>query len=506
MQYGRYSSAYTNRRHDYSGNHGDPSKPNYRPEWWRGSVLHWQRTLDWCGFLEDSYFKDCYLCQVVGEFPEDRATRIESDSPEPFFKDAVKDHASIFGQFELAEDAPATLVENQDNVDGTGRSIYQWTKEPLHALFRDGGALIGADAPIARTEEDTRLPRLPRLLWVPLRDVYWPEYRNYDGIDQLAKLSIRRGGSKSDPDGGLKAVNYYWVYELDAARRCTLKLWLEEDGKFTIQDRIPGDSRPIPDFVFGADGQPLTRLPFSDKLSFLGDLNMSDERQIMSLFADILNLNIEHYNQRSEYNVVKRKSALPTPTRSWPNGVPDNAPPLMIGTGRCIDLGEGATVGFLELQGASLSELRQGLYDLEMKIKERDNKLFSISGNRSATEAEIENQKAKAGYPGVKMLIESAMQDLFTIWELFVNASPEPVGGIVISDAAISAPPSPQDLAALFSAAAAAGLTVEPLLRKAVRDGHFNVEDFVNTPFEAVLQGQPLQIINPTLDESEVIQ
>lgn len=503
MQTGQYGS-YRNKRKNHVGNYSDPSKPNYRPEWWRGSAMHWQRTLDWCGFLEDPAFKDCYLCQVAGEFPEDRATRLEADSPEPFFKDAVKDHSSIFSQFELAEDAPASLIENDNNVDGAGNSIYQWATGPLNALFRDGGALIGADMPPANSEDDLRQDRVPRLLWVPLRDVYWPEYRNYGGAEQLAKIAIRRGGSKANPDGGLKAVNYYWVYELEPytasdgskKNRCILTHWLEEDEEL----------KPIkqPRIITGADGEPLSRLPFSDKLSFLRDLNMDDERQIMSPFADILNLNIEHYNKRSEYGVVLRKTALPTPKRSWAEGVPDNPPPLNIGPGRCIELDAGSDVSFLELQGASLPELRQGLYDIEKKIEARDNKLFSTAGNRSATEAQIENQKAKAGYPGVKMLIESAMQDVFTIWETFANPSPDIVGGIVISDAAISAPPNSQELASLFTAVERTGLPVEALVRKSIRDGHFERDDFANTPFEAVLNGDPIQLA--VIPEGEVIQ
>ncbi|MEL7494640.1 MAG: DUF4055 domain-containing protein [Cyanobacteria bacterium J06554_11] len=496
MQIGHNSYGYTRRDHRHD-NYSDPSQPNYRPEWWRGSAAHWERTLDWCGFLEDPYFKDCYLCNVPGELSDDRAARIDADSPEPFFKDAVNDHASIFSQFELAEDAPESLVENQDNVDLKGSDLWQWTAHVLKAAFRDGGALMGADMPPAGSEQALRSERRPRLLWVPLRDVYWPEYRVYDGVEQLAKVSIRRGTTAQQSDGGLKQVNQYWAYELDEQRRCTVTIWTEDDGKF-----IQSEST----LLTAANGVPLNQLPFTDKLTFLGDLNLSQERLLMSPFADILNLNIEHYNARSEYNAVKRKTALPTPVRYWAGGVPETIPPFYPGSGRTQDYDADSRVEYLELKGQSLPELRSAISDLQAKIAARDNKLFSTAGGRSATEADIENQKAKVGYPGVKRLIESAMQDLFTVWELFANPTPETVGGIKISESAIQSPPNPQELAPLFLAVQKSGLSIEAVVRKLVRDGHFERDDFAGTLYEAVLNGNALSIPTLPVDPNEVIQ
>ena len=107
----QYSSFVNTRRS--ADNYSDPTQPNYRPAWWRRSVEHWQKTLDWTGFLDDPDFKNIYLCEVAGEFAEDRLSRIMAEDPEPFFKDAVSDHASIFTQFEIAEDATETIKEYQ---------------------------------------------------------------------------------------------------------------------------------------------------------------------------------------------------------------------------------------------------------------------------------------------------------------------------------------------------------------------------------------------------------
>lgn len=480
------SSQYTpyNRKLLEAGNYSDPKKPDYRPIWWSLSVRHWQKTLHWTGPLDDPTFKDLYLCRVPGELDDDRVTRLEATSPEPYFKDVVKDHASIFSQFEFAEDAPQSLVDNQDNVDFAGTDMWQWAMGPLHALFRDGGALLGCLAPPSDNDTELREDRRPRLLWVPMRDVFWPEYREFNGMIKLAKISIRRGKAITRAkDGGLIPANDYWVYELDDSQQCVETVWKEDEhGK--LQE---GEPRPLID----ASGSPLTRLPFSDKLSWIGNFNLSEEEQLFSPFADILNLNCEHYNARSEYQTVLRKTALPTAIRYWSPAIPKIIPAFYAGTGRTQDYPAGSKVEYLELSGSSLPELKSNIDSIERKIAIRDNKLFHVGdGTRSATEAAIENQKAKVGMPGIKMLIESAFQDLFSIWELFANPSPEVVGGIVVSEQALSTPPDPQSLLHTL-AAIDRGYPLAAIVRKTIRDGHFKPEDFEGLQFGEAASNLP---------------
>ncbi|MEM9947805.1 MAG: DUF4055 domain-containing protein [Cyanobacteria bacterium P01_D01_bin.36] len=456
-------------------NYSDPSQPHYRPIWWVKSVEHWCKTLHWTGMLDDPWFKNLYLCRVPGELTDDRNTRIEATSPEPYFKDAVTDHASIFSQFELAENAPQTLIEHQENVDLAGTDLWQWSMEPMKALFRDGGALLGCLSPEVDEEEQDR-SRRPRLLWVPMRDVFWPEYEENNGAVRLSRIAVRRGKTLRNKEGGLVAANDYWVYEL-VDSQCIATVWEENlEGKL-----VEGDAKTLRD----ASGNPLTRLPFSDKLSWIGDFNLTEERQLFSPFADILNLNCEHYNARSEYQTVLRKTALPTAIRYWANGVPENIPPFYAGTGRTQDYAAGSKVEYLELSGSSLPEIRSNLDAIERKIAMRDNKLFHVGdGTRSATEAAIENQKAKVGMPGIKNLIESAFQDLFSVWELFANPTPDPVGGIIISEQALSAPPDPQAMLATMSTVDR-GVPIQAAINKLIRDGHFKPEDFGQIPFES---------------------
>lgn len=455
-----------------SDNYADPTRPDYRPDWWRRSVEHWDRTLDWTGPLDDTDFKDYYLCRVAGELEPDRTTRLQATSPEPYFKDAVGDHSSIFTQFEIDDDAPQSLIDNQDNVDLSGSDLWQWASNPLFAFFRDGAAIVGVDMPPAQSEQDLRSERRPRLFWVPVRDIYWPEYRDFGGVSKLAKISIRRGKTRiRKPDNALEEYNEYWVYELDAESNCSVVLWVDgEEGK---PPTAVSEPRPI----LAANGQPMKRLPLTDKLSFIGDLKVDQERVLLSPFADVLNLNIEHYNAKSELRAVEQKTALPTPVREWVDGVPSQAPPFYAGPGRCIDIQAGARVYYLELVGQSIPELRKGLADIERKIEARNNRLFHVGGNKSATEAEIENQKAKVGLPKIKAMVESAFQDVATVWELFANPSPQPVGGITISDQVLQSPPDAQGLTSTLQAVPL-GVPIEAVIAKLIRDGHFYAEDF----------------------------
>lgn len=471
-----------------SDNYGDPSKPNYRPEWWRQCVLHWDDALAWTGNLRDLDFKDCYLTIVPGELREERKARLQATSPEPFFKDAVKDHTSIFAQFELADDAPVSLEENKDNVDLEGADLWQWIQSPLKSFFRDGGVVLGCD--INRTVEPGQ--RRPRLLSIPLRDVYWVEYRDFDGVSVWSRVAIRRSINILDSNGQLQLRDQYWSYELDEVQRCFLTVWTQDEhGKLIEGEAVP--------FV-GSDGETLSRLPFSDKLTVMGSLKLDVDALIMSPFDDVLSLNIEHYNARSEFDAVKRKTALPTPVRYWENGVPkdEELPPFFAGSGRTQDYSAGSRVEYLELQGESLPQLKDDLRDIESKIERRNNKLFhAASQNRSATEAEIENQKAKVGMPGIKMLVESAFQDVFTIWEMLANPNPGPVGSIIIDDKVLEAPPNPQDMVPYISSLQF--VPPQAVTAALIRKGFFTQEDFEGEMSLPTVEPLPV-------DPNEVIQ
>ena len=479
-------SSYRKRNKEYEQNYYDPRLPNYRPEWWRCSVDHWLETLDWCGNLKDENFKDEYLLKVPGELPQNRVARIKATSPEPFFKDSVKDNKSIFVQFELADDAPALITEYKDNVDLQGNDINQWAARPLVGLFRDGGALMGIQPP----QQDERSPdRRPSLTWVPMRDIFWPRYNLIDGQKVLTRISIRRGVQGTDSKGLAIQLNDYWVYELDESGRCMVTVWHQDKEKKFTKD--------LPKEIKNASAEPLKQLPFTDKLTWLGDLELTEEEQLYSPLSDILNLNQEHYNTWSEYKAVARKTALPTPYRTWGNGVPTTPPPFYAGPGRCIDLPAGSEVGFVELQGQSLPELRALISEIELKIAKRDNKLFGMIGGRSATEAEIENTKAKVGLPGVKRLIESAFQDLFQKWELFSSQDPEPVGGIIVSEQALKQPPDPSSVMARVQTVERVGVPPTAAISAWLREGYYTSEDF-----EAGNANIPVVPLN----ESEVIQ
>mgnify|MGYP002152322341 CR=1 FL=1 len=448
-------------------NYTNPNQPDYRPVWWELCVEHWYKTLDWCGHLDDPLFKEDYLAHVAGELTPDRATRIEADSPEPFFKDAVNDHASLFSQFELSPEAPQSLQENEDNVDLQGSDLWQWSLEPLTALFRDGGALLGCDIDRSVVVGDRR----PRLLWIPLRDVYWVEYRTNNGVSKLSRCSIRRTFNDIDRTGNLKLRNAYYVYELNEQGFCKVQQWREDS-----EDRLVMEGDPI--LLVDAANQPLTRLPFTDSFTLLGDLNINQERTIMSPMADVLLLNQEHYNAKSEYNTVKRKTALPTPMRFWEGGVPENPPPFYAGPGRCIDMNAGSDARYLELDGESLPELREALAKIEEKIHARDNKLFNSTVAKTAREAEIENQKSKVGLPRMKALIESAFQDVFSVWELLANPQPSPdISGIVIDDVVLQPPSSPQDMLP-YVQAIDRGVPINAVVNAMIRKGIFSREDF----------------------------
>ena len=470
-------------------NFTNPNNPDYRPEWWRDSVKHWNETLLWCGNLRDHEFKDLFLKEVAGEHPVDRQTRVDRTDPEPWFKDAVKDKASLFSQFTLAEDAPESVRANEDNIDLQGTSLKQWALGPLKAFFRDGGAIIGADIDTEVRVGDRR----PRLVWVPMRDIYWPEYRNYNGVDVWSKVSVRRSVTTVDANGRLQAANQYWVYELDDNRRCVLTVYLEEVRQGIREQQFKVIKEPR--IILDASNRPLTRLPFTDCLTVLSSLAMDAESQIFSPLDDLLTLNIRHFNQESRKDTVEAKTAVPKPlVYSNKDDIGSN---FYLGSGKVGVYNPEDRVEFLELKGDSLPQLRQSIYDTETKIKARDNRLFAAGVSMTATEANIENQKARVSLPGLIEIIESAFQDAFSIWESFANATPQdPIGGIEIDASVLDSPPNPAEIPA-YLGTVNVGVPAEAIVNALKRKGFFTDEDFA---------GQSLQATALPLDPNEVIQ
>jgi len=126
--------------------------------------------------------------------------------------------------------------------------------------------------------------------------------------------------------------------------------------------------------------------------------------------------------------------------------------------------------------------MRSHLEKIESKIAARDNKLFHIEGAiKSATEASIENQKSKTGYPGLKRLIESAYQDLFVVYELFANSGFNPetdeICSITISDEVLRQPPAADEVRATMESYSVGIASAQTALNRLVRIGFYDKED-----------------------------
>lgn len=450
----------------------DLNRPNYRPPIWNYLIRRLERARDWCDDLSREDIKAKYLIQLPGELDQDYKVRLQSEDPEPYFADAIESHASLFQQFELAKDSPRSLQKLKNNIDGAGSDIWQWAGYVLKALFRDGGALIGVDIPPAETEDDLRQFRRPRLIFVPLKDLYAPRYRQAYGLNILDRISIKRTSTRL-VGNAFKPCAEYWVYELNENLECFVSVWVE------INDRLLQEQPPRA--ILTASKTPLKRLPFVDNFNFVGTLDFDEERQLISPFNALVSLNIEHYNLKSKLNTVLGKTALPTPIRYWENGVPDQLPPFYAGSGKSQDYSAGSRVEYLELKGESIPALREQLNLIESKIAKRDNKLFHLNGvARSATEANIENQKSKAGLPAIKLLVESTFQDLFVLWELFANpdySESSPIGSIIISDEVLRQPPAPDEVRATLETVHSGVASTEMALNRLVRIGFYEEQD-----------------------------
>lgn len=457
-------------------NYEDPELPNYRPPWWEASVKHWNEALLWTGDLKDVDFKSQYLFSPPGEGPEDYKLRIRSKTPEPYFSDAVDSTTSRFTQLVTEDNAPQVLINNANNVDGSGAALDQWSRKPLWAYFRDGACLMGVDIEDP-DDSNIRRERVPYLTMIPMRNVFYPAYGFKFGRKQLIRVSIRYPYMFSTDRGKQEQGYEYLIYELTDAG-CTVRSQLQNPkGKFepssAAQLLESASSTP-------SNPKPIMRIPFTDKLSTIQSVEITEDTDIFSMFRDVLNLGIEHYNAYSQYDTLTRKAATVTHYRQWPDSVPEDPSPLYSGPSKVIELGMGCTTGLVELQGNSISELRVRVENIESKIRARSSQIFYQGGNRSIAEVGTEEAKSKVRLPGIKTTIRSAFQDLFEIYEQFSNpaySADSPVGSITIDEAAITPPVDPGLAQLLLQAATLGALNGQELRSAILRMGVLKAED-----------------------------
>lgn len=422
--------------------------PKWRPDYWTEYLQPlWVRVNDIYTGLHTPDLKKRYLRQQMGEHDKVYKVRVDTVAFENRVSPSVKSHAGLLSEFEIDDDAPQTITEYEDDVDGQGNSLYTWSLNwDVNALLYNASLCL-VDVPKINDEQDARRERHPRLVQIPLKDVFAPRVAMINGRYLIDQISIRR--TYKDTEGfGYKTKERFWVYslkELDTPIRrggmlqyhaAVFQTWEQVDD---TEDYIATDDET---FIRDASGQPLEEIPivwyspYGDPLLFSG-VDNDDDRGGTPEYMPLVDLNIEYFNKHSELNTAESRGNFVMWMLSYPGPAPDVIPDLFL-PGRIAVTENGATLGMLEPEGTAIESTAKG-QDRRLTRMDAISQSFLTGGEaeRTATEAVIESSQSRLGLRNIARRKESAMQTVFYWWERFANPQFMPggkVGGVTVSE------------------------------------------------------------------------
>lgn len=446
---------------------GDLDSPAWLPEdWWSYWRPIWQTTKDVYEGLEDYEVRKLYLYQKTGERNNRYLTRLYTSYLDNFFRDAVDSHSGLISQFSVLEDTPDLIRNLLENVDGVGTSFKKFMLEVDRLVLRDDCCFIAVDTPRTDSEKEQRQSRLPSLLAIDIRDVYAPS-KSFDGSEYtLDQIAIRRTVHEKNGEFGFSSRDQFWVY-----RPGTVQIWEKVKDKFVGGEILPflnAKREPhnhIPLVWYSCSGSPLIE-PCTPP------------------FLRLLRLNIMHMNKVSELDTAESMVNSITPFRIWPENIPDPPPDQKFGDDGIWDMEGGGSVGMAEAVGNGTKLTQERIAERERKMKELS---YSFLGDRStpktATEARLDEGKIKTTLGVVAHNKGSVIAQVFKHAmalgdSAFDYEDPDALfGGIKVSEDAIKAPPSAQDIQVILKGFVE-GAYSRPFMLAKLEDMGWNPKDF----------------------------
>jgi hypothetical protein len=328
------------------------------------------------------------------------------------------------------------LQDAVGDIDGEGNSLKAWGLGTDAMVLRDGGCLLMADAPQGATESRTEQ-----------RAQGWrPAFSAAERRNVLNWRTVRRGGRRvpiavtilewhevEDGEYGVKLEPRYRVMKGGGWRLLEIT---GNGGKgassdFSIKVATDADGRPQ-EGTFTGPGN--TALEYPPVVWYGSSRDGFGEGGLPLL--SLANLTLDWFREYSDLKELLHRCALPVAVvKGRRIAGPDGQPlPLMLGPNSVVEFpnaGSGEGLEFAEPSGSSLDKHLSHLEGIE-KLIDRSTLsfLFSGSGERTATQAELEGAQLQATITAMAENKNSAWGSLFEIWGQFTGEMPEPDAGL----------------------------------------------------------------------------
>lgn len=430
------------------------------PEWVNTHAPRWAKIRDVYDAVSTDGLKGKYLRQAIGESDHTYQTRVCLSTMDPVLEETIKANSGLLGDYDLLEDSPIELRNNQSNIDREGNNLTLFLAKSISMAFKFESVLLGCHLPVDGGDN-----RLPYFSCVDVSsDVFAPKVEVINGARTLSRVSIRSFKESDDGDFGVKTSEQYWVYRLrqssiedqegttlEGSRYCTLQQFEKVYRTGNTQSSGGGfDIEPVTEeeLLTNIRQEPLTRLPFV----WLGiDLDSSVGVPKIPPFYSLAEKLIKLFNQESELDSIQRRVNIPIPRQEHVGDVPIEPEDQVFGVDNVWHHAKDTEVGFAEPSGNAMEISEQRIQSLKKEIRLEQERFLGIdrTAAETATAIMLDASQSKMTLKTIGASIESAVQELFKLYAMYSDRGFNPeeeYGGIAIRFNSLTPPPSLQDI------------------------------------------------------------
>jgi hypothetical protein len=408
--------------------------------------------------------------------------RVEAALPSGFFRDALRTFAGMLASSHWRE-LPASLQAVISDVDGCGTDLGVFLEAADLLVLRDGAALVGVIPPVHLwpSEGDRQQAlrngdrlSLPRLLLIERGDVlHWQLPGNHALPDAITWRERRPNAPNptTDTPPAQDSPLHPWQY-------LTASLGADDPG---------GAGMDLSTETLVADPQ----VPSGWRTQRLDQRHYRGINQLRAIWyashgaafgegelphLGLAHQYLNHFRCQSDYQELLYRTALPVGVRTGvagPMGSSSASEPVVLGPNSVIDLPEGASFQFVEIQARSLAEHRAWLESLDQGMR-RDALIPAAAQGapRTAMEISMAASQAYALLQSQAIQKASMFSSLLQHW-CAITGEPLPVQegpALTVEISPLAPAPKPQPTVAEMLQLQERGIISEQALRQWLGD------------------------------------
>ena len=398
-----------------------------------------------------------YLPQGTEEPTAAYERRLAAARPTGFFRDALRTYAGMLSRLSWS-DLPDSLGRIRTDADGNGTDLEVLLFLADLLVLRDGGCLVLILPPAhAWPSEGDRLAALaagdrhslPRLQLIPRGDLLnWQLATETRGEERIGSGPLQIQWRQ--PLRGSEEEPFCWSYH----RLRLIAAGVEQQSWQVVADPTAASGQrlaPLTGAERISERQELPAIWYSVDGSGFGE----GELPYLGLAHQYLN----HYRCRSDYEDLLSRTALPVGVRTGlvdrygfrkhdgpgNNELPQQRPQrLVLSSSSFMDLPEGASFQWVEIEGIALPEHRAYLQQLEETMR-RDALIPAATGGPARTELEV-SLSAGQSYAVLQSLAGQKTSMVHSLLQQWTRLSGEPLAataGVELRLTPLVPPPPP---------------------------------------------------------------